>query len=252
MIIRRYHAILFGAAFLLSGAVSYSSYEPHRYQLPNYTVGELPRRPWIALTFDDGPHPVMTQRLLDTLKQEGVSATFFVVGKMAVRYPDIVREMARQGHEVSNHTFSHPKLPRTKSPAVINELTQTRAVIQQLTGQDTWLYRPPGGDYSKRTVKAASSAGYHMVLWSILTKDVNGATVESMQRRIHEKAADGSIILMHSGIPNTIQMLPQVIADLRSQGYQFVTVSQLLGIENTRHQRLPPLPVAASFPLVSR
>jgi peptidoglycan/xylan/chitin deacetylase (PgdA/CDA1 family) len=252
MIIRRYHAILFGAALLLSGAVSYSSYEPLRYQLSGPMGGELPRRPWIALTFDDGPHPGRTEELMSVLKEEGVPATFFIVGKMAVRYPDIVREMARQGHEVSNHTFSHPNLPRTKSPAVVNELTQTRAVIQQLTGQETYLYRPPGGDYSRRTVKAAAEAGYHMVLWDILTKDVNGATVEAMKKRILDHASDGSIVLMHSGVPNTVAMLPDVIADLRVKGYRFVTVSQILGLENSRNHRLPPLPEVTSFPLVSR
>ncbi len=252
MIIRRYHAILFGAATLLSGAVSYSSHEPLRYRYPRPLVGEMPSRPWVALTFDDGPHPVLTERLMEVLKREGVPATFFVVGKMAVRYPDIVREIARQGHELANHTFSHPNLSHVKPGAMLNELAQTRAVIEKLSGQDTYLYRPPGGVYSRKTFKAASAAGYRMVLWTVLTKDVNGTAISVMERKIHRHISDGGIVLMHSGIPNTIAMMPRVIADLRRQGYHFVTVSQLLGIEQAQDGPLPLSPMDNTFPLVSR
>lgn len=252
MIVRRYHAILLGSALLLSGAVSYSSKESHMEQLPRPTMEESPRRPMVALTFDDGPHPVLTQKLLDTLQAEGVPATFFVVGKMAVRYPYLVQNIARLGHEVANHTFSHPRLPRKNSSAVLNELAQTRAVIHQLTGQDTTLYRPPGGDYSRNTVRVASKAGYHMILWTVLTKDVNGATIPAMKSRIETQTADGGIILMHSGIPNTIEMLPEVIHSLRAKGYQFVTVSRLLGREEPHRMHLPPLLSPPAYPIVSR
>lgn len=252
MILRRYHAILIGSALLLSGAVSYSSKEPHYYRLPRPATDELPRRPWVALTFDDGPHPVMTQKLLNMLQAEGVPATFFIVGKMGVRYPYLVQDIARRGHELANHTFSHPSLPKTSSEDVLNELAQTRAVIHQLTGQDTFLYRPPGGDYSKRTVQVASKAGYHMILWSILTKDVNGASIPVMKDRIESHIADGSIILMHSGVPRTIDMLPDVIRSLRAQGYQFVTVSQMIGQKSPQESRLPPMVVPPAYPIAAR
>ena len=126
MILRRYHAIFFGVALLLPGAVSYSSWEPSPHELPRPEIGLRPQHPWVALTFDDGPHPVMTERLLAMLKTEGVPATFFIVGKMAVRYPDILQEIARQGHEIENHTFSHPNLARANDQSVLNELSQTR------------------------------------------------------------------------------------------------------------------------------
>ena len=252
MIVRRYHVILLGVALLLPGAVSYSSTEPSPFQLPRPEIGILPQHPWIALTFDDGPHPVMTERLLAMLKTEGVPATFFIVGKMAVRHPEIVQEIARQGHEVANHTFSHPNLAHADDKTVLNELSQTRAVIQRLTGQDSILYRPPGGDYSRRSLKVASKAGYHMILWSVLTKDVNGTSVPIMQRHILNNAADGAIVLMHSGIPNTIDMLPDVIDELRQEGYHFVTVSQLLGFDRAERSYQPPLPTSAVYPIVAR
>jgi len=252
MTIRRYHAILLGVALLLSGAVSYSSWESHPYQLSRPEIGVVPRHPWIALTFDDGPHPVMTERLLSALKDEGVPATFFIVGKMAVRHPEIVQEIARQGHEVANHTFSHPNLARLDSKDVLNELAQTRAVIQKLTGQDSRLYRPPGGDYSRQSLNIASKAGYHMVLWDILTKDVNGAPAAVMQRHILNNATDGAIVLMHSGVQTTVEMLPGVIEGLRREGYHFVTVSQILGFDRSQNSYQPPLPDTAAFPIVSR
>jgi len=248
---RRFETIFIGIVLLLCGAVSYSSWETpdHFLRKPEMTL--MPQRPWIALTFDDGPHPVKTEQLLSMLKEQGVPATFFVVGKMAVRYPDIVREIARQGHEVANHTFSHPNLAHIDSKTLLNELGQTRRIIRELTGKDTLLYRPPGGDFSRRSLKTASQAGYHMILWTVLTKDVNGASVPVMQRHILNGASDGAIVLMHSGIPNTVEMLPHVIEELRREGYHFVTVSQLLGFDHTSGGFQPvPLARAPSAPLV--
>jgi len=253
MVIRRYQAILFGIFLLLSGAVSYSSFEPLQQNWPRPELLTAPRHPWIALTFDDGPHPVMTEKLMAVLKQEGVPATFFVVGKMAVRYPGIVQEMAREGYEVSNHTFSHPNLARITTKAVLNELAQTRQVIRQLTGQDSVFFRPPGGDYTKAMLRATKKAGYRMILWTVLTKDVNGASIELMRHRIMTQSADGAIVLMHSGMPKTVEMLPGVIEDLRRQGYHFVTVSQLMGIDHSHGGFQPvPLPDRPINPIASK
>ena len=245
MIIRRYEAIIFGIALLLCGAVSHSSVELPNPLLPKPEITLTPRHPWIALTFDDGPHAGKTEQLLNVLKEAGVPATFFVVGKMAVRYPNLVREIAREGHEVANHTFTHPNLARVNDETLLNELGQTRQVIEKLTGQDTMLYRPPGGDFSRRSLKVASDAGYHMILWTVLTKDVSGASAAAMRRHILNSASDGAIVLMHSGMPNTVEMLPGVIAELRQEGYHFVTVSQLLGFDHS-HGGFQPVPVADS------
>jgi peptidoglycan/xylan/chitin deacetylase (PgdA/CDA1 family) len=253
MIIRRCSSILIGIILLLSGAVSHSSLEPSRSLLQRPEITLLPRRPWIALTFDDGPHPVMTEKLLSVLKQEGVPATFFVVGKMVVRYPSIVREIARDGNEVANHTFSHHSIAHLDKKDLLNELGQTRSLIRKLTGRDCVLYRPPGGGYSKRSLKVASSAGYHMVLWSVLAKDVSGASAGAMHDRILHSASDGAIVLMHSGMPNTVEMLPGVIADLRREGYHFVTVSQLVGLDHSRGGFQPvPAPDEPVTPVASR
>ncbi len=228
VVIRRYEVILIGCVVLLSGAVIPAKWEPPFRPHPVPPVESLPKRPWIALTFDDGPHSGRTEQLLEALKKANVPATFFVVGKMADRYPQLVRQIAQQGHELANHTYNHPNLSRLDEREVIGELDQTRDVIERLTGQRTILYRPPGGDYNRRTVQAAKRAGYQMVLWSVISHDVNGITPQAMRRRIMANAQDGGIVLMHSGMPNTIVMLPDLIAQLKARGYHFVTMSTLI------------------------
>ena len=229
-VIRRYEIILLGSVLLLSGAVIPSSWEPPM-PIPQRPSDDLPpKHPWIALTFDDGPHPIMTERLLQVLQEEHVPGTFFIVGKMAARYPLLVQEIARQGNELANHTYNHYRLTRLDNAKVLDELDQTREVIRRITGQDTILFRPPGGDYTRRMLRATTKAGYRMVLWTTLTNDFRGVSSRVIYRRVMDGAQDGGIILMHSGMKNTVDVLPEVIAKLRQRGYHFVTVSQLMGL----------------------
>src|SRR4051812_11466995 len=153
MVIRRYEVIIIGSVLLLSGAVMPSSWEPPFRSVPVPAVDPAPARPWIALTFDDGPHQGKTESLLAVLHEAHVPATFFVVGKMADRYPQLIRDIARDGHELANHTYSHPNLSRLSDEAVLAELDRTREVVQRLSGQDTYLFRPPGGDFSRRMLR---------------------------------------------------------------------------------------------------
>jgi peptidoglycan/xylan/chitin deacetylase (PgdA/CDA1 family) len=242
VIIRRYEAILIGSVMLLSGAVMPSSWEPPLRYLPAPKVDAPPQHPWIALTFDDGPHPARTEELLAVLRQEHVPGTFFVVGKMADRYPQLVRAIARDGHQLANHTYNHYDMSRLSEDEVLHELAQTRDVVQRLTGQDAYLFRPPGGDYTRHVVRLTARAGYRMVLWSVLTDDVEGATPRAMRRRILQGAEDGAVILMHSGVKSTVQVLPEVIAKLRERGFNFVTVSTLMGLPPAMQAPLHDLP----------
>jgi peptidoglycan/xylan/chitin deacetylase (PgdA/CDA1 family) len=219
--------------FMMPRAVSPSDWRPTMEALPAPSVDFHPPHPWIALTFDDGPHPKMTEQLLTLLSQEKVPATFFVVGKMAERYPYLVQEIADGGHELCNHGYNHVRLSRLNHHDLLDELDRTRTAIRRITGHDTCYYRPPGGAYSRSMVQMASRAGYHMVLWSTLTKDVSGATVEQVTERIVQGAKDGGVVLMHSGMPNTLKALPAAIQILRNEGYQFVTVSTLYGASST-------------------
>jgi len=225
---------------LVTGAVSPASWDPPLRNLPPPEIRLPPQRPWIALTFDDGPHSGKTEALLSILKEEGVPATFFIVGKMADRYPDLLQEIDRQGHELANHTYTHPRLTGVDNEVILDELTRTRQSILRLTGKETHFYRPPGGMYNRRTLKCATKAGFRMVLWSVQTRDVGGATESEIYHRIVRGAGDGGIVLMHSGVPATMKALPGAIRELRRQGYQFVTVSELIGYPPTYDVPLPP------------
>jgi peptidoglycan/xylan/chitin deacetylase (PgdA/CDA1 family) len=230
IVFRRYHAILLGNLLLLATTVTPASWDAPMQRMPRPEIRTEPKRPWIAFTFDDGPHPRMTEKLLEVLKKERVPATFFIVGKMADRHPYLVHRMAEEGHEIANHTYSHPRLSGLAPEEVLEELNQTRAVIQRLTGRDSLLFRPPGGDYTRHTVRTSSKAGYKMILWSVLTKDVQGASQSLMMKRVLNGAEDGGIVLLHSGVKTTIDAMPEMIASLRAKGYQFVTISTLMNL----------------------
>lgn len=213
---------------LFSQSVSPSSWSPALPKTRRPSVDFASTGPRIALTFDDGPHSGMTEKLLALLHQEEVPATFFVVGKMAERYPQLVQIIAREGHEVSNHTYHHFRFTDVSASTALLELERTRFLIHRLTGRDTPYYRPPGGRMTPEIDAAAKRAGYHLVLWTTQTKDVMGTPSQAIQEQIIREARDGGIVLMHSGMPNTLAALPGAIAALRAQGYRFVTVSELL------------------------
>lgn len=224
----KFETILMGCLLLVSGAVIPSSREPDLRHLPRPEI-RMPPRPWVALTFDDGPHDTGTVRLLSLLKQERVPATFFVVGKMVERYPHLLRAIHADGHEIANHTYNHHRLSTLENVEILKELETTRTRVRTLTGQQALLYRPPGGDFTRRTLQTASQAGYRMVLWSVQTKDISGAPANVIRHKIVEESRDGGIVLMHSGMPHTLEALPEAIHALRERGFHFVTVSQLLG-----------------------
>lgn len=180
----------------------------------------------IALTFDDGPHPLYTQKLLDILKQENVKATFFVVGKMVGRHPELVQQEAAEGHEVANHTFSHLRLPTIPPQNIEPELRNGALAIQKAIGEPTKLFRPPGGEYDDDVIKAAQKLGYVMVLWT----DDPGDYASPGERRIEDYTlkyiTNGGIILLHDGVQQTLDILPDLIRHLKAQGYRFVTRSK--------------------------
>lgn len=213
--------------FFYAQPVSPSAWKPSVQQLSPRVHAAIPLKR-IALTFDDGPHPGKTESLLALLAREQTPATFFVVGKMAQQSPRLVQRISAEGHEVTNHTFHHFRLNGLPAAQAMDELWQTRHLIRQLTGVDTPYFRPPGGMYSLPLAQQAENQGFRMVLWSTQTKDIAGVSAEEIHRRILAGAEDGAIVLMHSGLPNTLAALPGAIAELKARGFTFVTVSSLL------------------------
>jgi len=182
----------------------------------------------IALTFDDGPHPGYTDQLLDVLHACHVPATFFVVGEMAERYPDLVRDEIAAGNTVGNHTYHHISLIKVNAADDAAEIAACGDVLQQITGKRPYLFRPPGGQSDLFSLDAAEAQGYTTVLWTDDPGDYASPGIDAIVKRTLHCARPGGILLLHDGIGQTIEALPTIVDALRAKGFTFVTVDQML------------------------
>lgn len=186
----------------------------------------------IALTFDDGPHPVFTPQLLAILKQYDVKATFFVVGEMAEKYPALIRAERAAGHETGNHTYHHVNLTKIPVALVQTEWQAGQDVVHSITGTTMRLCRPPGGDYDDAVVRAAMETGLITVLWTDDPGDYASPGDKVIATRVLDTIANGGIILLHDGVQQTIDVLPQIIQHLRGKGYRFVLATEMLPVQS--------------------
>ncbi len=215
----------------------------------------------LALTFDDGPDPEWTPQILDILKAKHVKATFFVIGENAEAYPQLVQRMVAEGHDVGNHTFTHPNLADTPGAAVVLELNATQRLFQALTGRSLRLFRPPylgdaepSDESDLRPVELAQDLGYITVGMHVDPVDWELPGAKAILQRtlaaLHSKNPDlrGNIILFHDAggdRSQTVAALPEVIDALRAQGYHFVSVADLAGLSRT--QAMPYLPLTPTL-----
>ncbi|MBR5468117.1 MAG: polysaccharide deacetylase family protein [Firmicutes bacterium] len=184
-------------------------------------------KPMIALTFDDGPS-AHTDRLLDILEEYGGKATFFLVGNMVDKRAETVERMANEGHEIANHSWSHRQLTKLGDQELNDQIMNTRAVIYNLTEVDPVLLRPPYGSYNDEVSAKAKELGITMVNWSVDTLDWKNKDADKVYKHIMQTAADGAIVLCHDLYPTTVDAMEKAIPALIAEGYQLVTVSQLL------------------------
>lgn len=184
----------------------------------------------IALTFDDGPYPVFTPMLLDTLHDLNVPATFFLIGQDAQEWPEITRRIEAGGNEIADHTLTHPNLDEEDASAVRREILEGGDALWDLSHDPATrtLMRPPHGRYTERTLQIAVSLGYSVVLWTDDSGDWRSVTVPQLERHLIEHATAPEIVLLHSGKLATIEALPYVVERFRAAGYRFVTVGELL------------------------
>lgn len=194
--------------------------------LPKLTRGN-PKEKVLALTFDDGPHPEYTQKLLDLLKSLKVKATFFVIGKMVEKRPDLLKAIDRAGHVVGNHTFSHVTLTKIPLADIETEYRANLDLVQRTIGKTMEFCRPPGGDYDADVIRAATALNMTTVLWTDDPGDYASPGNTVIKRRTLAKLSPGGIILLHDGVQETLEILPQVVEYAKKQGYRFVTVSEL-------------------------
>jgi peptidoglycan/xylan/chitin deacetylase (PgdA/CDA1 family)/outer membrane lipoprotein-sorting protein len=186
-----------------------------------------PHRREIALTFDDGPHPLATPLLLAVLRKYGVHATFFVIGEHALTYPYYMAEMVADGHEVGDHTYHHPNMTTVDPQTVSAEIDAAASAIRRTARRTPRWFRPPGGDYTQGVVAAARRAGMGLAMWTNNSGDWALPSANVIEERVLGRAEPGAIILLHSGTLPTVEALPRIILELRRRGYVFVTVSQL-------------------------
>ena len=151
----------------------------------------------VHLTFDDGPHPVATPKVLDILRTRGIQATFFVVGQNVQLFPDIVRRAVHEGHVIGNHSRSHRSLLFKSSAIQREEIRSANTTIEGVTGQRPWLFRPPFGYFDHRTIRLAESEGLKVVMWDVNTRDFSHAHPKQIVRAVTRSVGQGSIILHH-------------------------------------------------------
>lgn len=182
----------------------------------------------IALTFDAGPGKY-TPELLDTLRDEKVPATFFLLGKKHIeRYPETVRRIAAEHHQVASHTWSHPRLTDLDAEEIRAELSRTQRAIAALTGEQPTLMRPPQGRTDTMVSKISAELGLSQVLWSVTAKDYSTNDSALIEKRVLEQSEQDGIILLHDIYRGTVPAVPGIIAKLKKRGFTFVTVSQLM------------------------
>src|SRR6266487_1223753 len=185
--------------------------------------------PYIAMTFDDGPSAALTPKLLDLLAAHHIKATFFVIGENVAEHPEIVARAAREGHEIGNHSWSHPNFGKMSDESVRRQLWQTDDAIKSATGVRPTLLRPPYGSITAREKRwIHDELGYDIILWDVDPYDWKRPGPAVVRNRILKETQPGSIVLSHDIHPGTIEAMPSTLDALEAKGFKFVTVSELI------------------------
>lgn len=179
----------------------------------------------IAITFDDGPHPKYTLKLLDGLKERNVKATFFVIGENVSNNPDVIKRMAEDGHLIGNHTYSHVQLTCISEEKAITEINKTSELITTYAGVSPKYIRPPYGMYSDALKRETNLTP---VLWTVDPRDWSVLNTDSVVKHVLKRAKSGDIILLHDIFDTSVEAAFQIIDALKSEGYEFVTVDELI------------------------
>ncbi|PHM09287.1 polysaccharide deacetylase family protein [Nostoc sp. 'Peltigera malacea cyanobiont' DB3992] len=209
---------------------------PKAFQGTIVYQGKLkPNEKIIALTFDDGPSPKNTAQILEILKKNDVKATFFMIGQMVKYFPEVAKQVAADGHVIGNHTWHHWYRQMDLATAS-SEIDRTAEIIYKTTGEKTSLFRPPGGFLNNGLAEYAKNEKYVVMMWSEQSGDAERRSpqVPGLVKNVLKYAKPGAIVLLHDGGGNrskSVKALPEMIAGLKTEGYRFVTIPQLLEIQ---------------------
>lgn len=201
-------------------------------KLPIYCVDTKGEKK-VAITFDSAWGDEDAQEIRDILNKYEVKVTFFMVGDWMRKYPELVKQLAADGHDMANHSNKHPHVTQMSKEAVKEDLMAAHEEIKNLTGTNCNLYRPPYGEYNNAVLEAAKECGYHTIQWDVDSLDWKGYDAATLVNKVvgHKHLGDGSIILLHNGAKHTAEALPKIIEGLKEKGFEIVPVSKLIYTE---------------------
>ncbi|SPL95029.1 Peptidoglycan N-acetylglucosamine deacetylase [[Actinomadura] parvosata subsp. kistnae] len=212
---------------LLAASLALTSMPAMPAQAAQSAAVDCARVKCLALTFDDGPGKY-TPALLKTLAKAGAKATFFLVGKRVEERPEVARQIAARGHAIGNHTYSHASLPAHSDNDILDELKVTQDVIGEVTGRRPVMFRPPYGQTDERVLGLAGQTELAQILWTDTTLDWSLRDTKKIKATVLKQAKRDGVILMHDVVPQTVQVMPEILKELKKRGYHLVTVPTLL------------------------
>lgn len=198
--------------------------------LPIYSVDITEAK--VAITINCAWNADDVDMILETLRNQEVKVTFFMVGDWVEKYEDSVKKIYDAGHEIGNHSYNHPHVNNLSLEKNKEQIQKCSDLVKDITGEGTKLYRGPYGEYNNTVIEAAQSLGHTTIQWSIDSLDYKGLTGDQMWERIEPKLENGSIILMHNGTENTALSLNEIITKIKEKGYTLVKVSELIYKDN--------------------
>ncbi len=194
--------------------------------VPIYKVGTNQKQ--VAISFDATWGTEYTDEILEILKQHNVRTTFFLAGYWVDKHPDYVVKIAEYGHEIGNHSYSHPHMNSLSEMGIVYELQKNEEMIRDLTGQHLVLFRPPFGEYNNQVIKTAESIGYQTIQWSVDSLDWKNLTSAQIYERVMGQIKPGDIVLFHNAASGTPGAIRRIIPDLQQAGYEILPISELL------------------------
>lgn len=203
---------------------------PASKQLPVYSVDTKEKK--IALTMNCAWNADDIDSILDTLSKNKIHITFFMVGDWVDKYPEYVKKIADNGHEIANHSNTHPHVNQLNVDKNMEEIKLCSEKIEKITGNKTTLYRGPYGEYNDTVINAANAKNHITIQWNLDTLDYTGLTGEEMWKRLDSKLSNGSIILSHNGTKHTADSLELLLHNIKEKGYEVVTISELIYKDN--------------------
>ncbi|WP_213818189.1 polysaccharide deacetylase family sporulation protein PdaB [Garciella nitratireducens] len=205
---------------------SFQAFIQQDRQIPIYSVDTPEKR--IAISFDAAWGDEFTQQILDILENYHVKSTFFLVGMWVDEYPEQVKKIHDAGHDIGNHSNTHPDMAKIPKEEIIKELDTTGKKIKKITGKESILFRPPFGSYNDTLITTAKEQGYYTIQWDVDSLDWKEEGVEPVIERVTSKVRNGSIILFHNNAKYLTKALPTILETLQKEGYEIVPISELI------------------------